>query len=137
MAPWTELTISPSKILSSKTSNNLRASITRTTTAPAEPRGGPGKSIGRDSWRRPGPGWSSALEGGEGQVAGGGGGVAAEGPAVGRGPAEAPPEAERRGGVPGGELPCVVLCGSRGHIHLVLRHGQVADACEVKTVDDS
>jgi len=34
----------------------------------------------------------------------GGGGVAAEGPAVGRGPAEPPPEAERRGGVPGGEL---------------------------------
>ena len=48
---------------------------------------------------------------------GGGGGVAAEGAAVGRGPAEAPPEAERRGGVPGGELRVGPLALQRG-LHL-------------------
>jgi len=45
------------------------------------------------------------------------GGVAAEGLAVGRGPAEAPPEAERRGGVPGGELRVGPLALQRG-LHL-------------------
>ena len=92
MAPWTELTISPSKILSGKTSSNLRASITRTTIALAEPRGGPGPGVvaGARRWQGTGRGRR--------------GGVAAEGLAVGRGPAEAPPEVERRGGIPGGEL---------------------------------